>query len=171
MWENQLSGHQIRGWRAVSAAGFQGKGSPKRSVFLHRRRYGHVPLKGEAATHHYFFVHPARGRGAGRMFTSTLKYTSAIVCLFISTLTNPQFVASQLWEMARQKVQKRASSFDSEEHFGSGLELPCVLPWRPEVIPVWPAKTRLNSLFASDSEEPFGPDGIALRGALKARGP
>ena len=30
----QNSEHQIRGWRAVSAAGFQGKGSPKRSDFF-----------------------------------------------------------------------------------------------------------------------------------------
>ena len=30
---NKLSGCQIRGWRAVSASGLQGRGSPKRSVF------------------------------------------------------------------------------------------------------------------------------------------
>ena len=37
--EYQLSEHRIRGWRAVSAAGLQGKGWRKRSVFLHRHRY------------------------------------------------------------------------------------------------------------------------------------
>ena len=26
MWENKLSGHQMRGWRAVAAEGLQGKG-------------------------------------------------------------------------------------------------------------------------------------------------
>ena len=34
MWEDKLSEKQIRGWRAVSAAGLQGKGLRKRSVFL-----------------------------------------------------------------------------------------------------------------------------------------
>ena len=33
VWEDKLSGHRIRGWRAVSAAGLQGKGLPERSVF------------------------------------------------------------------------------------------------------------------------------------------
>ena len=32
--ENQLAKHQIRGWRAVSAAGLQGKGCHKRSVYF-----------------------------------------------------------------------------------------------------------------------------------------
>ena len=32
-WTNELSKHQIMGWRAVSAAGLQGKGWHKRSVF------------------------------------------------------------------------------------------------------------------------------------------
>ena len=38
MWEDELSEGQIRGWRAVSAAGLHGKGLPKRSVFVHRHR-------------------------------------------------------------------------------------------------------------------------------------
>ena len=33
-WENQPEKHQIEGWKGVSAAGLQGKGSPKRSVFF-----------------------------------------------------------------------------------------------------------------------------------------
>ena len=32
-WEDKLSECQIRGWRAVSAAGLHGKGSPQRNVF------------------------------------------------------------------------------------------------------------------------------------------
>ena len=32
--ENGLSGHQSRGWRAVSAEGLQDRGSPKRSVLF-----------------------------------------------------------------------------------------------------------------------------------------
>ena len=39
MWGNRYLECHIRGWRAVSAAGLQGKGSPKRIVFLHRHRY------------------------------------------------------------------------------------------------------------------------------------
>ena len=34
MWEDKLPGHQIRGWRAASAAGLQGKGLSERSVFF-----------------------------------------------------------------------------------------------------------------------------------------
>ena len=33
-WINQLGKHQIRGWRAVSAAGLHGQGSPERSVLF-----------------------------------------------------------------------------------------------------------------------------------------
>ena len=33
VWKHFLSEHQIRGWRAVSAAGLQGNGSHERSVF------------------------------------------------------------------------------------------------------------------------------------------
>ena len=33
-WEDKLSEHQIRGWSAVFPTGLQGKGSPKRGVFL-----------------------------------------------------------------------------------------------------------------------------------------
>ena len=35
-----LNHNQIRGWIAVSAAVLQGKGLRKRSLFVHRRRYG-----------------------------------------------------------------------------------------------------------------------------------
>ena len=38
MWEHKLSECQIRGWRAVSAAGLRGQGLRKRTVF-HRHRY------------------------------------------------------------------------------------------------------------------------------------
>ena len=39
MWENQFPKHQIRGWRAVSAGGLQGKGCHKRNVvFVHRHQ-------------------------------------------------------------------------------------------------------------------------------------
>ena len=34
-WVDGLSKHQIRGWRAGSAAGSQDKGSRKRNVFFH----------------------------------------------------------------------------------------------------------------------------------------
>ena len=34
MWEDWLQIHQIRGWRAVSAAGLQGKGSCKRKSLI-----------------------------------------------------------------------------------------------------------------------------------------
>ena len=33
-WESQLEKHRIGGWGAVSAEALQGKGSPKRSVFV-----------------------------------------------------------------------------------------------------------------------------------------
>ena len=33
-WEDKPSEFQMRGWRAVSASGLQGKGSPKRSCFF-----------------------------------------------------------------------------------------------------------------------------------------
>ena len=38
-WEDRLLEHQIRGWRAVSAAVLQGEGLHKRSVLFHRHRY------------------------------------------------------------------------------------------------------------------------------------
>ena len=34
MWEDELSECQIRGWRAVSAAGVHGKGLPKRDLLF-----------------------------------------------------------------------------------------------------------------------------------------
>ena len=39
VWEAELSEHQIRGWRAASVSGLQDKGSPNKSVFVHRRRW------------------------------------------------------------------------------------------------------------------------------------
>ena len=42
--EDKLSEHQIMGWRAGSAAGLQGKGSPNFFFFFHRcRRQGEIP--------------------------------------------------------------------------------------------------------------------------------
>ena len=38
IWEDELAEHGIRGWRAVSATGMQGKGLCKNSVF-HKHRY------------------------------------------------------------------------------------------------------------------------------------
>ena len=38
VWEDKLSEHLIRGWRAISAAGLQGKGSYKRNVFFTEAR-------------------------------------------------------------------------------------------------------------------------------------
>ena len=39
----KLSEHRVRGWRVVSAARLQGKGSHARSAF-HRHRYGDLGL-------------------------------------------------------------------------------------------------------------------------------
>ena len=39
-WEGELAEHQIRGWRALSAAELQGKGSRKGMCFCHRHQRG-----------------------------------------------------------------------------------------------------------------------------------
>ena len=38
IWEDELSDHQIRGWRSVLTAGLKGKGWSERIVVFHRHR-------------------------------------------------------------------------------------------------------------------------------------
>ena len=66
-YEDRLFEHQIRCWIAVSAEGLQGKGSPKRSVFVQRHRYDQFvevfePKPGSSdPDHHLIHQLPAAG--------------------------------------------------------------------------------------------------------------
>ena len=50
-WADRLSKHHIRGWRAVSAEGLQGKCSRKGSVFSHNHTRAHAHTRTCAQAH------------------------------------------------------------------------------------------------------------------------